>query len=76
MITARVTKASDDECTWLQHDLELGAEYEVHAIEMGGYYTSVYLVGKKHSYNSVYFDFYENGGKIDIYSDKRFNPYF
>ena len=42
---------------------------------MGGFRTSIFLVGKRGSYNSVMFEFYENGKELDIYKDKRFNPY-
>lgn len=56
-------------------DLEVGKEYEVERVSMGGSYTSIFLVGKRGSYNSVMFEFYENGKELDIYKDKRFNPY-
>ena len=51
-----------------------GAEYDVGFISMGQSYTSVYIE-EYGWFNSVAFDFYENGDVIDIYSDPRFNPY-
>lgn len=58
-----------------QTDLEVGKEYEVEGISMGGCYTNIYLVEKRYSYNSIIFEFYENGKPLDIYKDRRFNPY-
>lgn len=58
-----------------QTDLEVGKEYEVKGISMGGSRTSIYLVEKRYSYNSIMFEFYENGKPINIYKDRRFNPY-
>ena len=57
-------------------DLVVGCSYEVKKIDMGQSYTSIMLVGNPSSYNSVLFDFFENRKKIDIYRDKRFNPYW
>lgn len=48
--------------------------YEVKSIEMGDFQTDVYLKNIFQPLNSVFFDFYENGKEIDIYTDKRFNP--
>lgn len=56
-------------------DLVVGEEYEVERIEMGQSSTSIELKGKNFYYNSVMFDFYEDGKEIDIYSDERYNPY-
>lgn len=75
MITAKVIRESSKETSWLQHDLEVGKEYEVESIEMGQSYTSIFLKNRKGSYNSVIFEFYEDGKELDIYSDERFNPY-
>ena len=74
MITAKCIKNIDP---WgdRQTDLEVGKEYEVEGISMGGSRTSIYLVEKRYSYNSIMFEFYENGKQIDIYKDRRFNPY-
>lgn len=56
-------------------DLIVGEMYEVESVSMGQSYTDVYLVGKNSGYNSVMFEFYEDGKSLDIYSDARFNPY-
>lgn len=74
MITAKVIKKSEDD-VWLNHDLEYGKMYEVEDIDMGQSYTSVYIVDKPYPYNSIFFEFYENGKLLDIYKDARFNPY-
>ena len=47
---------------------------------MGSYKTDILLKGfndwdSNSWFNSVCFEFYENGKEIDIYSDERFNPY-
>lgn len=71
MITAKVLKDYDG--------LNKDEIYEVKHISMGQSYTSIYLkVPKddtKNPFNSVIFDFYENGEELDIYSDHRFNSY-
>ena len=74
MITAKCIKNIDP---WgdRQTDLEVGKEYEVKGISMGGSYTSIFLKDKKGSYNSIMFEFYEDGEPLDIYKDRRFNPY-
>lgn len=74
MITAKVIKESQND-TWLNHDLEYGKTYEVEDVDMGQSYTSIYIVGKPYPYNSIFFEFYENGELLDIYEDRRFNPY-
>ena len=74
MITAKVIRKSEDD-TWLKHYLEYGKMYEVEGIDMGQSYTSVYIVDKPYPYNSILFEFYENGKLLDIYEDTRFNPY-
>ena len=64
--------------------LQIGKKYEVDYITMGQSHTNVHLKDKLKNkitgkfvscFNSVYFDFYENGEPIDIFSDTRFNPY-
>ena len=50
-------------------------DYEVYSIDMGSWMTDIYLIGYKYGFNSIYFDFYEDGKEIDIYKDPRFNPY-
>ena len=55
--------------------LEPNKYYEVSNIDMGQSHTYVYLVDIKGAFNSVNFEFYEDKKLIDIFSDKRFNPY-
>ena len=74
-IYAKCVIESDPDCSWIEHDLEVGKIYEVEDIQMGQSYTDIFLKGKDKSYNSVLFKFYENDKEIDIYRDKRFNPY-
>ena len=49
--------------------------YEVSNIDMGQSHTYVYLANIEGAFNSVNFEFYEDKKLIDIFSDKRFNPY-
>lgn len=56
-------------------NLEVGKEYEVSDISMGQSHTSVFLVGKVGCFNSVNFDFYENGKEIDIFKSPKYNYY-
>lgn len=55
--------------------LEPNKHYEVSSIDMGQSHTYVYLVDANGAFNSVNFEFYEDNKLIDIFSDKRFNPY-
>ena len=74
MIIAKVIRESQDD-TWFNHDLEYGKTYEVEDIDMGQSFTSIYLKDMRNAYNSVIFEFYEDGKSLDIYSDTRFNSY-
>ena len=57
-------------------ELMIGNKYEVEYISMGQSYTSIFLVGyENHCYNSVFFDFEEDGEPIDIYRSPKYNPY-
>lgn len=57
-------------------NFKLGDKFEIEAISMGQSYTSFTLKEfPKKSFNSVNFDFEEDGKELDIFSDKRFNPY-
>lgn len=74
MITAKCIK---DRNLWgnTPTTLKLGEEYEVKHIEMSSAITFVFLKGKKGVFNSLCFEFSEGGKPLDIYNDKRFNPY-
>ena len=52
-----------------------GNEYPVSDISIGQSYTSVYLENFQGAFNSVQFEFYEDGKPLNIFRDRRFNPY-
>lgn len=55
---------------------KVGDKFEVDYIDMGGSSTSIYLKDFPNQlFNSVFFEFEENGEELDIYGDTRFNPY-
>ena len=55
---------------------KVGDKFEVGYIDMGGGCTGIQLKDfPNQSFNSVFFEFEENGKELDIYDDKRFNPY-
>lgn len=56
--------------------LQIEQEYEVDWISMGQYYTYIRLkeFGDRF-FNSVFFEFYEDGEPLNIFEDDRFNPY-
>lgn len=55
---------------------KVGDKFEVDYIDMGGSSTSIYLKDfPNQAFNSVFFEFEENGEELDIYDDTRFNPY-
>ena len=57
-------------------DLEIGKLYKVSHVNMSGWYTDIYLHDfGKIAFNSVHFEFEEDGKPIDIYHDPRYNPY-
>ena len=74
MVTAKCIKNIDPWGNVLMN-LTVGKVYTVKWISMGPSYTSVYLENKTRGYNSILFEFFEDGKPLDIYSDKRFNPY-
>ncbi len=53
---------------------EVGDEFEVVAFSIGQSSSTVQL-NKLGFFNTVFFDFYENGIKINPYRDSRFNWY-
>ena len=54
---------------------KVGDCISVNNISMGQSSTSIYLEGFEGSFNSVFFNFKEDGKDINIYGDKRYNPY-
>lgn len=57
-------------------NLEIGKLYKVSHVNMGQSFTYIYLSDYyKHAFNSVHFEFEEDGKSIDIYRDPRYNPY-
>lgn len=55
---------------------KVGDKFEVEYIDMGGSSTSIQLKDfPNQSFNSVFFEFEEDGKELDIYDDTRFNPY-
>lgn len=55
--------------------LTIGGEYQVESVDMGQSYTNVWLVGINRGFNSVLFDFYDNGKEVDLRDYPEFNPY-
>lgn len=56
-------------------DLHIGYYYLVEQVIMTQSYTDITLARLGH-FNSAFFEFYdEDGNKIDIYNDPRYNPY-
>lgn len=64
-----------DHETLKEAGLKEGESYAVEEIDMRRFHTYISLEGYKQSFNSVNFDFEENGEPLDIYSDERYNPY-
>lgn len=56
-------------------DLEIGKEYEVVDIDVGQSYSYVLIANKSKAYNTIAFQFYENGEPFDFFKDARFNSY-
>ena len=46
--------------------ITVGKKYIVKNVAVGRWYTGIQLEGIQGSFNSVLFDFYENGEKVDI----------
>jgi hypothetical protein len=54
---------------------KVGDEFKVTDVDMGSWSTSISLEGYPGTFNSVYFEFYEGDAEVDIYRDRRYNPY-
>ena len=52
-----------------------GKEYGVKDVLMGQSHTTILLADVDGVFNSVHFDFFEDGKEIDIYSSPKYNPY-
>ena len=61
--------------TYKVTEIELDKEYEVESVEIDRTYTDIKLKNLDRKFNSVIFEFYEDGKEIDIYSDPQYNPY-
>ena len=59
----------------VEKEIQIGEAYEVSSIDMGQSRTYVVLVGIDNWFNSVYFEFFEDGEPINIFNDERYNPY-
>ena len=56
--------------------LVLGQSYELTGVDMGQSSTTVFLKEfPDFGFNSIQFDFFEDGKELNIYRDPRFNPY-
>lgn len=55
--------------------LEVGKEYTVEYLNMDRYSTDIRLAGYTGIFNSVQFDFFEDGEPINIYRSPKYNPY-
>lgn len=56
--------------------LKVGEKYEVEDLVMGQSHTSIYLKDIEGVFNSVQFDFEEDGKPIDICDSPKYNPYY
>jgi hypothetical protein len=56
-------------------ELTVGETYVVKAVDMGSFFTYIFLEGLEHGFNSVQFDFFENGKPVDIYSYSNYNSF-
>lgn len=55
--------------------LKIGEEYPVESVTMGQSSTYFQIIGLKGYFNSVQFEFFEDGKPIDLYSSPKYNPY-
>lgn len=78
MLQAKYTKPNagyDGDQKMCRENLTLGELYEVTYVSMGQSHTNIYLKGIEGCFNTVNFDFYEDGKPINIFRDPRYNPY-
>lgn len=74
MITAKCI-SNRNPYTDKEYPLKEGQSYEVKFIDMGQSHTWISLNGFREPFNSVCFEFFENDKPLNIYRDRRFNPY-
>lgn len=74
MLIAKVKKVIDPR-SGERMPFSKGEKIEVSYVDMGQSYTYVQLKDYVGVYNSVLFDFFEDGRPIDIYSSRKYNPY-
>lgn len=55
-----------------EYDVSVECQVIIDANEVGRFHSDVKIKGSTKRYNSVCFEYYENGEKINIYGDKRF----
>ena len=74
-----ICKKNIDPMTEELLDISVGVAYEVTSIVIGPWFTDIRLKERHGTYNSVLFEFWEVKEEkieiLDIYKDKRFNPY-
>lgn len=78
MLQAKYTKPNegyDGDQKMCRENLTLGESYEVTYVSMGQSHTNIFLKGIEGCFNTVNFDFYEDGKPINIFRDPRYNPY-
>lgn len=76
MVTAKVLKNKDPFSGQVYKGLKIGNEEIVENVHIDQSLTYIDLFGfPNQTFNSVCFEFYEDEKELDIYSDKRFNPY-
>lgn len=73
MITAKCIKNEGDWCNY--PELELDKEYQVDRISVGQSCSYAILSGMTRCFNTVCFEFYEDGKPLNFLRDKRFNLY-
>lgn len=55
--------------------LKIGDRYKLQGVSMGQSHTTVTLEDLGAGFNSIFFEYEENGEPLNIYNDARFNPY-
>ena len=76
-IVSSLTSGHEDDQEQIKNlNFKVGDKFEVENISMGQSYTSLTLKEfPKQSFNSSNFSFEEDGKELNIFNDKRFNPY-